>query len=226
MPSKIDEQIEKTKQENQVIKDSDTTDKKDKDSDKGDTTDTDLSKDQKEILDKVEDVSPEEALEENQLPVRMEQKIQVPAYKDSFTSEQEFSQYVSSLFYLYHKGNLDAKSFYQKLSPHFHENFINMLPPEKEAQIETFELLQQAFIKQLSKPIVKYSLTDSQLRERTDEAGFFRKYELENGEFIYYQTILKQTDGRWLLYDDSPAPPYLIIPNHNFKEQERGEINE
>ena len=218
MPSKVEEEIKKTEKENEITE---TKKEQEKELPEG----KEITKEQEEVLEDIEEVTPEEAVKENDLSVRQELKIKVPADKKSFDNAEEFSQYVSSLFYLYHTGNINGEVFYKKLYPHFHENFINMLPSTKEEQIETFVLLQEAFINQLSKPIVSYALTDLEVRERVNEAGFYRKYELENQEVIYYQTIIQEVDGKWLLFDDSPAPPYLITPNKKFTKQE-GDNNE
>ncbi|WP_028393944.1 hypothetical protein [Bacillus cihuensis] len=168
-----------------------------------------ISDKQKEVLEKLDENTKEDALFKNDLDLRRELNIKVPEHKEGYKDPNEFSQYISYLFFAYHSGKMSAEEFTNLIIPQSHENFINMLPREKGNQIESFSVLQAQFKKVIAAPIKNYSLTELEKQDRFQEASFYRKYELENGEFIYYITVIKEKNGIWKLYDDSPAPPYV-----------------
>lgn len=169
-----------------------------------------ISDAQKEALEKAEiKESAEEAVDSSELIERKElEVVSVPA-KEEYTNVDEFSQYVNSLFYLYHSQKIDGKTFYQKMSPHFSENFKSLLPKGEKEQIEMFEVLQKAFLSRLKSEIVSYKITNIEIQSRVEEANVYRKYTQANGSVIYYESIYVKEDNRWLLFDDGPTPPYI-----------------
>ena len=206
MPSKIQQRIDETEKENADIKEKNQEEVQR-------LEDQELSDEQKKILSSLPKNTAEEALFKNDLDLRKELDIEVPNEQSSFKQPEEFAQYISYLFFAYHKGEMKPEEFLNKVHPHLHENYLNMLPNERDNQIEAFNALQKFFADQLSSPISSYSITNLDFQERAGEAMFYRKYELSNKENIYYVTILKIENDVWKLFDDSPAPPYTITPN-------------
>jgi Na+-transporting methylmalonyl-CoA/oxaloacetate decarboxylase gamma subunit len=208
MPSKFQEEIEETEKKNSEVK-------KEKEKEEVTPENVELSKEQKEALDELEDKSNEEALFENDLDIRKELNIQVPEKRSSYENPEELSQYISYLFFAYHKGEMKPETFVDELLPHAHEEFLKLLPTNQKNQIETFTVLQETNLKALPSPIASYVITDIQYQERAGEAMFYRKYVLQNIEEIYYITTIKKEDNVWKLFDDSPAPPYEVAPIMN-----------
>lgn len=206
LPDNVADEIEKVESENQ--KSQNATEEEDK---KLSPENVLLTKEQLEILKEHENVSSEEAVNEL-IEEEPSIKISVPKEKDAFDSEQEFAQYLSNLFFLYHTGQVEPELFYERVKPHLHENFLEMLPKEESDRKETFEILQLTFMQYLPAPIVSYELTEPAYLERVEEATFYRKYVTKDHDPIYYQTVIKKEDGHWQLFDDSPAPPYEINP--------------
>lgn len=206
MSSKVQDRIEETEkanQENDEIKKEDISEIP--------PDEVELSKEQLEIIDNLETKDAEEAIEHNELEERTEEKKTMPADKAEFTDEKEFSQYVSRLFYLFMIEEIDGDTFYDKLSPHFHEDFKELLPDSEENQRQTFKTFQTEFTSQISRPIKDYKVTNVESDPRTRESTFYRVYILENGERLYYMTYMKPTEeGRWLLTNDKIAPPYTL----------------
>lgn len=207
LPKNVQEEIDKTESENKANQEV-----TEQEAAEQSPENVSVSPEQKKALTETEDITSEEAVNELVDPQEAIE-LQIPEEKSAFTSEQEFSQYIASLFFLYHTGELDAELFYERLRPHLHENFLSMLPEAEADQIETFKILQQTFLQHLPAAITKYELTDTVLLERLGEATFYRKYITEAQEPIYYQTVMREVEGQWLLFDDSPAPPYEIDPH-------------
>lgn len=170
----------------------------------------DITEEQKEALEKAEiKESAEEAVESNELVERKELDVVSVPVKEEYTNVNEFSQYVNSLFYLYHSQKIDGKTFYQKISPYFSENFKSLLPKGEKEQIEMFEVLQKAFLSRLESEIVSYKITNTEIQPRVEEANVYRKYTQADGSVIYYESIYVKENNRWLLFDDGPTPPYI-----------------
>lgn len=183
-----------------------------------------LTKEQMEILKKMETKDVYEAISDNELEKRKEVKINVPTERKVFTDPSEFSQYIAFLFYKYNTKQMESDDFYEKISPHFDEDFEQLLPSNEEYQKEAFKLLQDEFIAQLPAEIVGYKITELNIDERTKESTFYRLYELKNGQRIYYMTVIRPTtDGQWLLVNDKLAPPYETSKAKEKFEQETGE---
>lgn len=180
-----------------------------------------ISEDQQKALEDSEiKESALEAVESSNLPERKEiAALDIPD-KKAFVDLEEFSQYVNASFYRYHTKEIDAETFYKKLSPHFSENFKSMLPEGETEQLITFEVLQKAFNKRLTSPIVDYKITNSEEQKRVDQANVYRKYIQSNGGNIYYETVFVLEEERWKLFDDSPAPPYITADELNKKFEE------
>lgn len=211
LPDNVQNDIEKAEKENQQ--------KEETQSDlETAPEDVEISDEQKEVLDEQKEVSQEEAVQQL-IEEQKSIKIDLPKAKDSFKSEQDLSQYLSNLFFLYHKGDLSADVFYERIKPHLHEEFIALLPESEADQKETFEVLQYTFMQYLAAPMESYELTSATLSSRSDEATSYRKYNTKDSDPIYYQMVMKKEGNRWLLFDDSPAPPYEIDPTitHSFK---------
>lgn len=169
-----------------------------------------LSDEQLEVLKKM-NKTVEEALFENDLELRKELSISVPEKKESYTDAKEFSQYISYLLFAFHKGEIDAATFYDEISPYLHEDFLKDLPESRENKIKTFDTIQKLYREQLSAEIEKYTITNLNKESRFGETYFYRKYTLKNGEEVYSITELKRDKkGAWKLLDDSPAPPYQV----------------
>lgn len=212
LPSKIQEKIEETEEENTKV------DKKDKHQDEEITIDNvKLSDEQLKILENQKN-DPKEAVFENDLDLRKELAIKIPNKQKSFDNPEEFSQYISYLFFAYHSGKMKPEEFTQEILPYAHKSFLDMLPESKENQIETFKQIQKLYLGQLRSPIESYIITDIEHQERVGEAVFYRKYTQKNGEVLYSITVIKKEDNSWKLIDDSPAPPYTVEPFMNKEE--------
>lgn len=171
-----------------------------------------LTSEQLDVLEEQTNVSIEEAIETNVLDKRENVEIIVPEDKTVFENENEFSQYVSAQFYLFHSQKISAEDFYEKMAIHFHEDFKALLPSTEAHQIRTFEVLQKQFTINLPSPIKGYELTEIKINKRYMEGIFYRVYELENKQKVYYETYIKQNEkGQWLLMDDRTAAPYEVI---------------
>lgn len=209
LPSKVQEEIAKVEEEN--IHKEEHSHSHDEDIA---PEDVEISEEQKAVLDDHSDhnhVSKEAAVNE----LIEEQKsieIQLPEEKSKFSSEEELSQYMSNLFFLFHKGDLSGEKFYERARPHLHEDFLSMLPSEEPDRMETFEILQYTFLQYLPAPIESYEITAATTNIRGDEGESFRKYITDDYQFIYYVLAMKKVDDQWLVTDDSPAPPYEIDP--------------
>lgn len=173
-----------------------------------------LTSEQLDVLEEQTNVSTEEAIATNVLDKRENVEIIVPADKTVFKDENEFSQYVSAQFYLFHSNQISAEDFYKKMVIHFHDDFKALLPLTEEHQIRTFEVLQKQFSINLPSPIADYELTKIKINKRYMEGVFYRVYELENKQKVYYETYIQQNEkGQWLLMDDRTAAPYEVIQN-------------
>lgn len=184
-----------------------------------------MSEEQLETLEKDENSmskSAEEAVADSDLPIRevVEKKIPIP--KDVFTDINELAQYSSQLFFLFHSSQISGEEFYKKISPYFSTNFKELPPTGEKEQIETMNTLQAMFTKQLKSPIVDYQITDVEMESRVDEASMYRKYITKDKEEIYYESIFIKEKNAWLIFDDSPSPPYVIDPTieKKFKDKE------
>lgn len=204
----IEKRIEETEEQNKKI-----VDKQEVNTEDTKPEDITLSDAQLQTLEEMEHKdSAEVALSKNELDQRNEVNKNVPSEKDKFTDFNEFGQFVSYWFFQYHSKAIDGKTFYDKVSPHFSEDFNNLLPSSTEEKIEAFEILQDLFDKQIKSPLQDYAITEVELKTRVDEAGMYRKYTLKNQETIYYYSVFTKEGDRWLLFDDSPSPPYVIDP--------------
>ncbi|MEK5071655.1 hypothetical protein [Sporosarcina sp. FSL K6-1508] len=208
MPSKIQEKIEETEKINVITKEESS------ELILPENTvpeDIKISEEEKEVLDKLEKITPEKALAENNLEIRSELNIQLPKKRSIYKDENEFSQFISNLFFKYHTKQIVAADFYKEISPHFDEKFKSLLPESEKEQLRTFEILQEQFLIHLPSPIINYKITNIEIDARTKEGTFYRVYELQNKTKIYYMTFVKPSaEGQWLLLDDKPAPPYKI----------------
>ncbi|MEK3977425.1 hypothetical protein [Psychrobacillus sp. FSL K6-1267] len=184
-----------------------------------------ISDEQKEVITDSETItSAEDAVKNSELSLRQELEIIEVPEKDAYTDVNEFSQYVNGLFFLYHSKQIDAETFYNKINPHFSKEFTEYLPKDKEEQIQVFNVLQKTFIKQLKSPIKEYQITNVEIGKRIEEASVYRKYIQANGELIYYESVFIKQDGKWLILDDSPAPPYVISSDIESKfEKKKGD---
>lgn len=210
MPSKIQEEISETEKKNAEMKEIEK--EKNKSEEEITPENVELSKEQLKILENLEKKEPTEALFENDLDIRKELNIQIPESRSSYEDPEELSQYISYLFFAYHKGEIKPEAFLDKVLPHSHKDFLDILPGNRNNQIETFKILQETGISLLQSPIESYVITDLQFQDRVGEAMFYRKYSQQNGQEIYYITLLKKEDNIWKLADDSPAPPYEVEP--------------
>ncbi len=216
--SVIEKRIEVTEKQNKEI-----SDKQEEKVEETPPQDIKISDGQEDALKEMENKdSAEEALSKNELDKRIEMDKDIPTDKEKYTDLNEFGQYISYWFYQYHSKKIDGKTFYEKVSPHFSENFNGLLPSTPEEKIQTFEILQDLFSKQIKAPLNDYAITDVELRIRVNEAGMYRKYILTNQETIYYYSVFVKEGDRWLLFDDGPSPPYVIDPTieSKFKEAE------
>lgn len=205
VPDKVQEEIEKTENENAEKQSG-------QEDEEVAPEDIEVSEEQKEELESHDHVSEEEAVAE--LTEEQESiEIELPKKKDEFTSHQELSQYVSNLFFLYHKGDLDTDEFYEMLRPHLHDDFLELLPASEADRKETFEVLQYTFLQYLPAPIESYELTEATTNIRGDEGESYRKYVTDDSQFIYYVLRMKKEGSQWFVTDDSPAPPYEIDPS-------------
>lgn len=174
---------------------------------------TQLSERQKELLKEQEENSPEEAAKHAEETVggdtAVEQEISTPVVKKSYSDLTEFSQYISYQFYTFHTGKITAVEFYENISPHYTEYYQSIVPEKKVHQIEMYETLQELFQSQLEYAIIDYFVTEPKV-EKDNEAYFYRRYELANGQSIYYLTMAQKVGDIWKLYDDSPTPSYEI----------------
>ena len=201
----FDKRIEETEEKNKIVE-------KEKEPVVEDLppAEVEISEEQKEALEKAEiKNSAEEAVENSTLSEREEVEIVNIPDKAEYTDVEEFSQFVNALFYQFHTQKIDAKTFFQKLSPHFSENFKSLLPKGEKEQLETFEVLQKAFNTQIKSEIKEYQITNVEIQPRVEEASVYRKYTQSNGGSIYYESIFVKENNRWLLFDDSPSPPYV-----------------
>lgn len=212
-PSLFEKKVEETEKENKKIQPSQEELEKLENPEKQAPNEVEVTEKQKETLEQIEDKqTPEEAVKQNVLDNRAEIEKITPVEKDIYTDVEEFGQYVSYLFYQYHTSQITGKEFYEKLSPHFSANFNSLLPSGKQEQIETFEVLQSMFLQHLDAPIIDYQITNVEQRSRVEEAGMYRKYLTKNNEPIYYESVFIKEGEKWLLFDDSPSPPYVIDP--------------
>lgn len=177
-----------------------------------------MSDSQKKRLSEAESQTAEEALENSEKTKKSELALNVPQEKAQFTDVNEFSQYISYLLYQYHSGDIPGKEFYSKGKKYMSELFFDQLPKSDSERQRTFVELQKMFKEQLGSDIDSYKITTVEVDERAKEANFYRKYTLKNGERVYYQTTMKQEDGKWLLLDDSPSESY-VVENTNKKFQ-------
>ncbi|MFD5853586.1 hypothetical protein ACFWGC_25980 [Cytobacillus pseudoceanisediminis] len=210
MSSKIEEEVAKTGQKNLPIATDNT--------EEVTVENVEISKEQKDILENM-DKTTEEAVLENELNSKKEIPIIVPKNKSEFKDPDEFSQYISSIFFSFYKGDLSPEDLLDHLIRNGHPDYLAQLPKERKNQIATLEFLQQKYTEQLKSPIVSYAITDLQYQQRAGEAVFYRKYILENQKEIYSISILKKKGDTWLLFDDGPSAPYVIA---DFKKQDEG----
>ncbi|WP_035400754.1 hypothetical protein [Bacillus sp. NRRL B-14911] len=206
MSSHIEEEIQKTETEKSASHDQ--AKEKESSQDK-----VELSPEQKKSLEALENKDLEESLFENDLDLRKELDKNVPDAKPAFTDPEEFSQYISYVFFAYYKGDMKPEEFANQFLKYAHPEYIEQLPNNRENQIETFKVLQETYLDQLHSSIKDYVITDIDYQGRVGEAAFYRKFILENGEEMYSITILKQQEDKtWRLLEDSPAPPYEVAP--------------
>ncbi|GEL05541.1 hypothetical protein [Rummeliibacillus stabekisii] len=166
-----------------------------------------LSQSQKNRLKGAESQTPEEAISKSKKKAK-EVGINLPQNKEEFTDVNEFSQYISHLLFLYHSGEIKGDQFYTVGKKYMSESFLAQLPDTDAERKNTFIELVKLFKEQLRSDIKSYQLTDVELDERAKEASFYRKYTLKNGERVYYQTVMKKENEKWLLLDDSPSESY------------------
>lgn len=168
-----------------------------------------ISEEQKKLIEEMEKVTPQEAIEniEDNVNVKELEKIKIET-KDKYTDINEFSTFISEVFFNYHSGAIDSSEFLKLITPHLHEYFIEQLPEDEDARIDMFSTLQQLFTDNLSSNLKSYVTTTSEKNDIADEAVFFRKYTLEDNSSIYYETTVKLEDGQWLLVDDVPTISY------------------
>lgn len=212
LPSKFEEKVEEAEQDKiqkQEMKKETPPDIKE--IEEMEPSEVELSEEQLKTLEEGPQISPEEAVKNNQLEQQVEIEPSVPKEKESYTTAEEASQYISYLFYQYHTKQIDGKTFYSKLKPHMDQQFLSLLPEKEEYRVRTFEVLQEEFSKQLPSPIMSYKTTMVNTDERTKETTFYRMYEMKNKVRLYFITVMNPTDkGQWLITDDRPAPPYVV----------------
>lgn len=215
---KFTEVVEETEKNNSTLVQEDMGSRQESDTN-GDGTgvESSLTEEQQDLLAEAESQNANESLKANELESREEVTAQEPVDKEKYIDVNEFAQFISYYFYQYHTGEIKAEIFFDKLHPHFDKNLQNMLPDSVEDQKQTFDILQDKFLEQLPSPIVEYNLTNVVNQSRAEEASMFRRYKMENGEYIYYQSIFVFMDDQWLLYDDGPAPPYEVESKTNLK---------
>lgn len=200
MPNKIKETIEKTEIQNQELA-----------KNEGENEDEVVTETQKQLLNELEEVTPEEANDQSVKDKRQERSIKKPLIKEKYADVDEFAEYISYQFYLYHTKSINGSDFYKAISPHFHNDFKTNLPDSPESQKETFEILQDKIVTQFKSEIEYVTTSDIEINPRSKEANFYRTYKFKNGEQIHYMTIVKEENNQWYLVDDSPAPSYTVI---------------
>lgn len=182
-----------------------------------------LPEEQQKALDELEKKSAEEALYENDLDTRKELDSNVPEKKKFFTNAEEFSQYISHLFFTYDKGDVPAEAYLDELLVYAHPDYLENFPNNRENQLLNLKNIKKQITDKLRAPIESYVITELNYEEKIDEATFYRKYILENKEELYFVTVLKQEGDSWKLYDDSPSTPYVSIEFLKEKIQKEGE---
>ncbi|MFY3793302.1 hypothetical protein ACOQFO_16645 [Ureibacillus sp. MALMAid1270] len=168
-----------------------------------------ISEEQKKLMEEMETVKPEDAVEniEDNVNVEELEKIEIEK-KDKYTDINEFSAFISEVFFNYHSGAIDSEELLELITPHLHEYFIEQLPEDEDARIDMFSTIQQLFTDNLNSKLKSYVTTTSEKNDIADEAVFFRKYTLEDNSSIYYETTVKLENGQWLLVDDVPTVSY------------------
>ncbi len=225
MPNKFEQRIEETKKESIELAEKNEIENGKEITEDTPASEVELSDKQKEVLEKSPKISPEQAVQNNELDQKTEVLTKVPPAKDAYYTAEEASQYFSYLFYQFHTNQIKAEDFFDLLSPHLDPSFIDILPENRDYHIRTFEVLQEEFLKQLSSPIVSYKVTDIDTYERTQESTFYRMYEMKNKMKLFYMMVIKPNkEGQWLLMDDRPAPPYETHKaNEKLIEEEKGD---
>lgn len=175
-------------------------------------TDKVKTEEQQSLLDEQEVISPEEAVN-NMKPNEGVEEIPNATFtpKSSFADITEFSQYISELFYKYHSKEMDSEQFLELLRPHLHSNFIEQMPSDSEAQIEMFKTLQELFSDSVNSNLTSFTVTSTTESNNHNEVVFYRKYSLENGGTIFYESTAMFENDKWLLMDDVPTVEYNVI---------------
>lgn len=200
-PSKIQDEIDKTEKINEENKEPIVEF----------NNENELSEEQMEILDDLKD-EPGDIADVKDFDKRVELEVEVPVDRKKYKDPDELAQQINYLFYQFHTNEISGKNFYKKISPYFHETFDEMLPSTEADKIETFTVLQKKFIEGIASPIINNQITNTEVSRLKTEISFYRKYELENGDELYFITILKKEGDYWYFADDSPTPPYDILP--------------
>lgn len=176
-----------------------------------------ISEEQKVLIENMEEITPEEALKniktnEKEVTILDGQNGSLSS-KDKFTDLEDFSRYIAELFFQYHAGKISGGEFLKFAEPHLSDSFIEQLPKERAARIDMFDTLQLLFKDALSSPMKDYIVTSANELQTNNTVHFYRKYTLENGTSINYETIAQQVKGQWVLVDDVPITEERINAN-------------
>jgi len=170
---------------------------------------------QKEFLKRAESQTAEEAVKQNSLDKAVVLSKKVPPVKEKYIDRNEAALFFSYILFQYHSSQIDGKKFYQKIKPYMHPQFEDKLPSKTEQREDMFSTIQKLFTEQLSGPITNYEVTEVFYKENSDEAFFYRKYTLKEGDPIYYKTTIALGKNKeWLLVDDEPTVGYEIENTH------------
>jgi len=175
-----------------------------------------FTKEQQELIENMEEVSPEEAVKnaagnrDKEELEALENRTDKLSEVAKFTDLDKFSAYVGELFFQYHTGKIGGKDFLTYAEPHFSETFTEQLPVDRNAQIKMFDTLQKLFADNLDSKIKSYIITKADGTPIEGEVVFYREYTLEDGSQMYYETTAKEVKGQWVLIDDVPTTDIKI----------------
>lgn len=135
-------------------------------------------------------------------------EIKISSYQTAYTDLNEFSLFVSDLFFKFYTGQIHAESFVKLISPHLSNEFQEQIPSTLDGQVQMFSSLQSLIEANLTSPIARYIASTAEIQEKTNTAIFYRTFLLEDESKVYYETIAILEDGVWKLQEDSPTTNY------------------
>jgi hypothetical protein len=132
--------------------------------------------------------------------------------KDRYDNPDELAAYVSKVLFDFYKGVLKPEQYLVFINKYGSKEMKEQfLTGDSKEDVELVNSIQKAILEQ-GMDYLKYEISRCEVNEDGTQAIFYRKIQISNGTFAYFQTVLKKENGVWYYDNDEPNIPVEFVP--------------